>query len=170
MWSAKDEASGVRITVLPVGPFEPYLLAALKEAFPTTQPVLWRIVLDAREAKPKFELGGAKGWQLIGTEPTDKACAVAECRLPKEFEELYGGIIALCGLQKDGAKYPVTASQPRVVTTLLWEMGDPDAVMKGFVLRRGAGGKDSAELTLAEAPATWNDWLRLMTLAAKRTR
>lgn len=168
MWSAKDEASGVRVTVLPVPAFEPYVLAALREAFPTYQPVLWRVVVDAREAKPKFELGGANGWKLIGTEPTEKTCEVAEWKLPKEFEEQSGGILATCGLQKDGGKYPLTVAAGRVNTTLLWEMGDPDAMMKGFVLRRE--GKDAAELTLAEVPATWNDWLRLMTLAVKKAK
>ncbi len=170
MWAATDEASGVRIWVLPVSEFEPHLLAALKEAYPTMQPVLWRVVLDGREAKSKFELGGAKGWQLIGTEPTEKTCAVAESKLPKEAEEQYGGILALCGLTTEGGKFPVTGSKPRVVTTLLWEMGDPDPWMKGFVMRQGAGTKDAAELTLVEAPATWADWLRLMMAATKYRR
>ncbi|MEK7865320.1 MAG: hypothetical protein AAB434_01465 [Planctomycetota bacterium] len=167
LWSAKDEASGARVTVLPIAPFEPHLIAAVREAYPTSQPVLWRIVIDARESKPKFELGGANGWQLNGKEPTEQVVVVGEGRFPKELEEQYGGILAMCGLLKEGGKYPLTVAPTRVGTTLLWEMGDPDAAMTGFFLRPGAGSKASESLTLVEAPATWFDWVRLMTAATK---
>lgn len=37
--------------------------------------------------------------------------------------------------------------------------------MKGFTLRKG-----STEIALEETPATWSDWVRLMSLAARKAR
>lgn len=165
VWRGKDEATGVSVVVLSVQDFEPHVIAGLRMSFPMLQPVLWRVVIDARESKSPFPLGDAKGWQLTGVELSDRTCVVGPSRLPSTDEARYAAFLGLCGLGKDAGKYPVSASPSKVLTVVLWEGGDPDPSMKEFTLRKGAG---ESQFKLEEGTATWSDWARLMSVAKGR--
>lgn len=64
-WRGQSTDRGVRCVVFDCSTFQPQLAQGLKRVVHLGDFAVWRVVIDAREMRQRFALGGPDGWELV---------------------------------------------------------------------------------------------------------
>ncbi len=160
-WTATEPVSGATVWLFPFADFEPQAQRRI-QAMQGAPYVGWRLFVDATKAKDSFTLGNERRWHLVAAPAGGKAILLGDPvpSTPEETRASLEAILEAFWIPAGARAIPVTAQPGQVASRVVWTVTPPSG---SYGLRIAAPEDSGANpIDLKLAPATADDWLRLL--------